>query len=53
LHTALHALQKEGWVTLHPRGTRLNPPPTKTKSKRQTTTQQVRWLTDAAHPKNQ
>ncbi len=53
LHTTLHALQKEGWVTLHPRGTRLNSPPIKIKSKRQTAAKQVRWLTDAAHPKNQ
>lgn len=53
LNAALHALQKEGWVTLHPRGTRLNQPPIKLKSKRQTAAKQVRWLTDAAHPKNQ
>lgn len=53
LNTALQTLQKEGWVTMHPRGTRLNPLPTKLKSKRQTTSKQVRWLTDAAHQKNQ
>ena len=53
LNAALHALQQQGWVTLHPRGTRLNPPPTKLQSKRQTTAKQVRWLTDAAHSKNQ
>ena len=53
LNAALHALQKEGWVTLHPRGTKLNPPPPKLKSKRQNATKQVRWLTDAAHQKNQ
>ena len=53
LHTALHTLQKEGWVTLHPRGTRLNPPPAKIESKRKTSLKQVRWLTDAAHRQNQ
>ena len=53
LHAALHTLQSEGWLTLHPRGTRLNPPPTKLASKRQSTLKQVRWLTDAAHRQNQ
>jgi|GEM_PF-748761 len=52
LNAALHALQKEGWVTLHPRGTKLNPPPHQLKSKRQNAAQQVRWLTDTAHQKN-
>lgn len=53
LHTALHALQQEGWVTLHPRGTRLNFPPTEPTLNRQTALKKVRWLTDAAHRQNQ
>lgn len=53
LTTALQILQTEGWLTLHPRGTRLNPQsPAAAQSSASSAPQRVRWLIDGSYRHN-
>lgn len=53
LSSALQILQKEGWLHMHPRGTRLNPQPPSSDQTDKTAPQRVRWLIDGSYRHHQ
>ncbi len=52
LTSALQILQREGWITIHPRGARLNPNPPVADSSRKQSPKRVRWLIEGAYRHN-
>lgn len=49
LHATLHDLQREGWLTITPRGIRLNAPPPAAAGPRPAAPRRVRWLLESTY----